>query len=125
VALPIVFAGVLLVSVGSDASGVDHGWLIIVACFVAGAIAPIVYTLGLARRDRLLLRDEDEIACQRKRLVWLRPVGWALSAGLVLAILALHGAWHIAALALLAGLIFGFWPGLLANFVRLRRERRI
>jgi hypothetical protein len=113
----------LLVSAAHDASAADHGWLIICACFVAGATVPIAYTLRLARRDQLLLRDADEIARRRKRLVRLRSVGWTLAAGLVLAILALHGAWHVAAFGLLAGFMFGFWPGLFANFLRLRRER--
>jgi hypothetical protein len=48
--------------------------------------------------------------------------GWLIICA-CFAILALHGAWHVAAFGLLAGFMFGFWPGLFANFLRLRRER--
>jgi hypothetical protein len=110
----------LLVSAAYDASGVDNAGVTIIVGFLAGAAATIAYTYRLARRGRLFVRDKAEIARQRKRIARLRPVTWLLTAGLVVAIAELHGGWHVGAQALLAGFMFGFWPPLLANFLRLR-----
>jgi hypothetical protein len=81
-----------------------------------------MYTLVLLREQRLFLRDKPAIERNRDRIAAGRPIGWLLGAGLVAAGVALGGFSKVVLLAVLAGVAFGFWPGLLANFLRLRRE---
>jgi hypothetical protein len=76
----------------------------------------------LARSGGLFLRDPDTIERNRDRISRLGiPIGSLLGAGLIATSVALGRSWLIAGPAL-AGALIGFYPGLLANFLRLRRE---
>jgi hypothetical protein len=122
VAFPAACAAILLVAALTNAAGRRHGWIVVLTCFVAGAAFPLTYTLVLLREQRLFLRDKPGIEKSRDRIAAGRPIGWLLGACLVAAGVALGGLSKVIVLAVLAGLAFGFWPGLLANFLRLRRE---
>jgi hypothetical protein len=95
-----------------------------VAGAVAGALPPLVYTLVLAREGRLFLRAESEIVRSRSQIRAVGiPLGWALAAVTLLAATMLEGSASVILSAMLGGAALGFWPGLLANFLRLRREQ--
>jgi hypothetical protein len=113
---------ILLVAALSNAVGRHHGWIVVLTCFVAGAAFPLTYTIVLLREQRLYLRDKPAIEKNRDRIAAGRTLGWLLGSCLVAAGVALGGVSKVVLLAVLAGLAFGFWPGLLANFLRLRRE---
>jgi hypothetical protein len=105
----------------SEAASAAHGWLAFGGVLLACAIAPVVCTVVLARKGRLFLRDADSIDRNRERITrFAIPVGWVLGGALVITSLVSPG--YVLPTAL-AGLALGFWPGILANFLRLRRER--
>jgi hypothetical protein len=70
----------------------------------------------------MYLRDTADIERNRDRIGAGRAIGWILGAGFLAAGVGLGGLSKVVLLATLAGLAFGLWPGLLANFLRLRRE---
>ncbi|HYZ78357.1 MAG TPA: hypothetical protein VE596_13385 [Gaiellaceae bacterium] len=93
------------------------------AGLVAGVPAPAHLHSRLARENRLFLRDSAAIARNRDRIgrfgIWL---GWILGVVFVAAAVSFGGVSRIVFLCVLAGAGLGFWPGLVANFLRLRRE---
>ena len=91
----------------------------------AGLLVAVLYTLKLAKEDRLFLRSAGEIDASRRRIRRLAiPLGYALGALLlVLIVLGTPGVRSIA-LAFPSALVLGLWPGLFANYMRLRREAR-
>jgi hypothetical protein len=123
VVLPVFFPVVLIASVAGDASNRQAGWAVVGLCLLGGASLPVVVTVVLAREGRLFLRSTEDIERNRRHLEFLKPVGWAVGAGFLLLGALLGGLTRVAAVAAFAGLMLGFWPGLLANFVRLRCEK--
>jgi hypothetical protein len=106
-----------------EADGTDYGWAAFVVAFTAGIFGPLVATVVLARRDRLFLRGEAEVERNRGRIFRFGTrAGYVLGATLVLA-LAIGGLALVVGLAFGGGALLGFWPGLLANYLRLRREK--
>jgi hypothetical protein len=124
VLLPVLFPIVLVVSVAGEASDRHDGWIVVGGCVLGAALVPFVFTVVLAREGRLFLRDRREIEQNRRRLEWAKPVGWVVGLGLLVAASLLGGFSRLVVVCAVAGLMLGFWPGLLANFVRLRREGR-
>jgi hypothetical protein len=120
---PVVGAGLLAIA-ASAATSTEHGWLIVGAAATAGAIPPLVYTAILAREKRLFLRDRVDVERNRSQIERISvPIGWTLAAALLVTS-ALVGGFSTSLIAsLVGGAILGFWPGLLANFLRLRREK--
>lgn len=120
--LPLAFAGVLLALAATEAGSAPGGWFVLVIAVAVGLTAPLVYTLVLARRNLLFLRDPAAVARNRERIARFGvPAGWALAVTLFAVGLAFDEVRAIL-FAGLAGFLLGFWPGLLANFMRLRRE---
>jgi hypothetical protein len=123
VVLPVFFPVVLIASVAGDASNRHAGWGVVGLCLLGGASLPLLGTVALAREGRLFLRSTQDIERNRRHLEFLKPAGWAIGAGFLLLGALLGGLTRVAAVSAFAGLMLGFWPGLLANFIRLRRER--
>ena len=119
---PLACSVILLTAALSNAAGRHHGWAVVLICFAAGAAFPLSYSLKLYRERRLFLGEKRAIERNRARIAVGQPIGWLLGLFLVAAGVGLGGVSRAGLLAALAGLAFGFWPGLLANFVRLRRE---
>ena len=91
--------------------------------FAAGICGPLVATVVLARRGRLFLNDEADVERNRGSVFRFgAKAGYVLGGALILAV-ALGGPALIVGLALGSGALLGFWPGLLANYLRLRREK--
>jgi hypothetical protein len=106
-----------------EAEETSHGWLVFVVASAAGICGPLAATVVLARRGRLFLSDEADVERNRGSVFRFgTKAGYVLGGVLVLAV-ALGGPALIVGLALGSGALLGFWPGLLANYLRLRRER--
>lgn len=106
-----------------EAESTNYGWVVFVVAFAAGICGPLVATVVLARRGRLFLKNEADVERNRGSIFRLGSrAGYALGGALVLAV-ALGGPALIVALAFGSGALLGFWPGLLANYLRLRREK--
>jgi len=123
VLFPPAVAGILLAAAAVEAASTPKGWPAFASALVAGAAPPLVYTVVLAREGRLFLRG-DAVERSRTRIARVGiPLGWLLGATLLVASLAAAGLSAVVLYALLGGVALGVWPGLLANFLRLRRER--
>jgi hypothetical protein len=123
VLFPPAAASVLLAAGALDAASTPHGWLVFIAALAAGFVPTILYTLVLAREGRLFLRDSAAIERNRDRIIRVGiPIGWVLAGGLVAASVLLDGFSSVVFATALAGAVLGLWPGILANFIRLRRE---
>jgi hypothetical protein len=122
VLFPPACAAVLLGEGAFRAASASHGWLVFGIAFVAGAAPPVIYTVVLLREGRLILRDADAIERNRAKLRVGVPLGWLLGATLVVVLLAAGGSAGVVFVTVLGGIALGLWPGLLANFLRLRRE---
>jgi hypothetical protein len=117
-------AAVILVTVAAvEAASTHYGWLAFGTALLAGLVVPLAYTLLLAREGRLFLREPRSIGRSRYRIARHGvPIGWVFAGLLLPFALAFGGIVMIVILAALGGAALGFWPGLLANFLRLRRE---
>jgi hypothetical protein len=123
VLFPPATAAVLLAAGAVEAASTPNGWPAFAAAFTAGVTPPLVYTVVLAREGRLFLRREEDVERERARIARIAvPVGWLVGGALLAASLAVAGVSAVVLEAMLGGLALGFWPGLLANFLRLRRE---
>ena len=106
-----------------DAASERHGRLAFGAALVAGLLPPLAYTVVLARENRLFLRDSAAIARSRDRIGRFGiSAGWILGVVFVAAAVSFGGLSRVVFFCVLAGASLGFWPGLVANFLRLRRE---
>ena len=119
---PAACSVILLVAAFTNAAGRPYGWIVVLTCFVAGAAFPLTYTVILFRERRLYLREKAGIEENRDRVGVDRLIGWALGVCLLAVGVGLGGVSKAVLLAVVAGVAFGLWPGLLANFLRLRRE---
>src|SRR6266498_2857266 len=82
----------------------------------AASFHRLVYTVVLAKKGRLFLRDAEEIRRSRARIMAVAiPSGWALGAALMVVAVLFGGLSKVTLLAVLGGAMLGFWPGLLAN----------
>jgi hypothetical protein len=121
IGFPPACAAILLVAAFANAAGRHYGWIVVLSCFAAGAMLPLSYTLVLLRERTLYLADPAAIERNRERVGLSRAV-WILGGSFLAAGVVLGGISNVVFMATLGGLAFGFWPGLLANFFRLRRE---
>ena len=113
-----------MVIVGAvNARTAEHGWLALAASTAAGAVPPLIYTGVLVREGRLFLRDPDEIAENRARIQRIGiPLGSLLALFVVVASAVFGPGADVVIPAALGGAALGLSPGLVANFLRLRRE---
>ena len=82
-----------------------------------GALLPLALTVKLWREGRLFLRSAADVERNRERIDRVSiPLGWILGFGLI----AFAGTASVYAVA--GGAVLGLFPGILANFLRLRRE---
>jgi hypothetical protein len=123
VLLPIVFPLILLGSVAGIASSRHHGVLVAVGCLLGGAAISLVYSAVLLHEGRLFLNSRRDVDRNKRRIAGNQTIGWILGVGFVGGEAFLSGVSRLVLVSIFAGLIFGIWPGLLANFIRLRRER--
>ena len=126
--MAIVFPPVVIAIVGANAAlwadSVAHGWTALAIGLLLGAVPALVATVVYARRGKLFLTDEAAIERNRSAISNLSiPLGWALCIVGFVALRWAPDALKIAVLGLVCGVLLGFYPGLLANFLRLRRER--
>jgi len=123
VLLPLVF-GLILLGAGAAAAADADTWTIYVLAAIIGVAVPLGYTLHLVRERRLFLSSANAIARSRSRSTSLIAVGWLIGAAALIASGVLGRSARSGFYAALGGAAIGFWPGLLANFIRLWRERR-
>jgi hypothetical protein len=125
VAFPPTCAGILLAaSLAAVFDKPPRTWLAVLAAFTAAFVSSGLYTVWLARRGRLFLRDEAAISENRAKIEGVGiPLGWALGGIALVAAFVLGDAGAAIVMSALAGFLLGFWPGLVANFLRLRREK--
>jgi hypothetical protein len=115
--------GLFLAGIAAREADGTGGWTAFAVAFAVGTFGPLVATVVLARRDRLFLSGEAEVERNRGRVFRFGTrAGYLLGAALVLA-LAIGGLALVVGLAFAGGALLGFWPGLLANYLRLRREK--
>ena len=106
-----------------NARTAEHGWVAFAAAVAAGAVPPLIYSGVLLRERRLFLRDPDEIAENRARIQRIGiPLGSLLAAFVVVASAVFGPGADVVIPAALGGAALGLSPGLVANFLRLRRE---
>jgi hypothetical protein len=120
---PPTCAAILLAASFAAVLGEPTGeWIALLSAFAAGLASSGLYTLWLARRGRLFLRDDVAVAVNRARIETVGiPVGWALGGAVLVVALIVGDSARVVLMCVGAGLLLGFWPGLLANFLRLRR----
>jgi uncharacterized membrane protein len=125
VAFPLACAAILLTaSLIAGVGGSAGEWIAALCAFGAGLLSSGLYTLWLARRGRLFLRDEAAISANRSRIETVGiPLGWSLGGAALVAAFILGDSVGIVLMSALAGVLLGLWPGLVANFLRLRREK--
>jgi hypothetical protein len=108
-----------------EASATTHGWPVFVIALATGIVPPAVASVLLARQGCLFLRNQAAIERSRDSISRFGiPAGWLLG-GALLAGFTFGGLFLVAGGAAAGGALLGFWPGLLANFLRLRREEWI
>jgi hypothetical protein len=117
---PLVVGAVLLIAGAQEARNAD-AWDAYVVVASAAFTVPLAYTLFLARRGRLFLRDPQAIESNRAAIVRARPVGFIVGALAVAAIGIAAGSIATVLYAAFGGAALGIWPGIAANFWRLRR----
>ena len=122
VVFPPAAAAVLLAEGALRAASEPNGWLAFGVAFIAGAVPPVVYTVVLLHEGRLFFRDADAVERNRAKTRVGVSLGWVLGAARVLALLASGASTGVVLVTALGGLALGLWPGLLANFLRLRRD---
>jgi hypothetical protein len=122
VVLPLLFPLIVLASVAGAARSRPHGVLVLGCCVAAGSAVSLVCTVVLLREGRLFLSSGREIAESKRRIARNQSFGWVLGVTLVAGTAILGGFPRAVLLSAFAGLTLGLWPGLLANFIRLRRE---
>jgi hypothetical protein len=111
-AFVLVCAGVLLERAATQVSLTT-----VLLGAAGGALLPLALTVKYWREGRLFLRSEAEVERNRERIDRVSiPLGWILGFGLI------GFAGTASVLAVVAGLLLGLFPGLFANFLRLRRE---
>ena len=114
----------LLLLAGHWAS-VASAWLPFSVSASAGFAVGLAYTVWLHREGRLFLRDADPIARSRTRIEgWSVPLGYIVAGVLIVLVTVGTTRLRAVAVALLGGLLLGLWPGLFANYLRLRGARR-
>jgi hypothetical protein len=125
VALPPTCAAILLTASFEAVLGEPtRKWIALLSAFAAALASSGLYTLWLARRGRLFLRDEAAVSQNRAKIEAIGiPLGWALGGCALVVAFVLGDSGRIVLMSALAGLLLGFWPGLVANFLRLRREK--
>jgi uncharacterized oligopeptide transporter (OPT) family protein len=122
IALMPVLALFMVAIAALEASATTHGWAVFLAALGAGIVLPLVATVVLARQGGLFLRDERAINRSRDSISRFGiPAGWLLGAGLI-AGFAIGGLPLVVGVAAAGGALLGLWPGIFANYLRLRRE---
>jgi hypothetical protein len=122
VLLPPLFGVICLLAAGDEAQAAD-AWPAFVIAASAGFAVPIVYAFRLHLRGRLFLRDPAAIEDNRSRITVARMVGTPLLSALFLVLVIVGGSARAVIIGALGGACLGFWLPLLANFIRLWRER--
>jgi len=113
----------LLGIAANEAGSTDRGWLVLAIAATASIVLALGYTLTLVRQKRFFLREADGIERNEEKIARVGvPLGWALLPALLVASLIFRDKGSVLIPSVLGGLILGFWPGMLANFLRLRRE---
>lgn len=121
VSLPPLLGVILLIAGAASAAGAN-AWLAFALAATIGVVLPLIYTLQLAREHRLFLRSDVAVARNRSRIAALTPIGWVLGAAALTVLVTVSGSSQAVLYGALGGVSIGLWPGLLANFIRLRRE---
>ena len=120
IVLPPVFGGTVLgvAVVGALGEG-GAAIAVVIAAAVVAVANVILWSIRLARKHRLFLRNRRGIERSSSRIARIGiPLGWLLGAGLLF----LGGYPLLVAYAFAGGFLLAFWPFLVANFLRLRRE---
>ncbi len=121
--LPVVGA-ILILQGQSEARSSEDGWLAFGTALLVGVLVAIVPIVALARQGLLFIRDPETKERNRAavgRLV--KRFGWLVPGFLVVAFFVFDGL-AVVLPTMLGGFALGYAPGVVVNFLRLRRERR-
>ncbi len=114
----------LLAIAANEAGSTAHGWVVFVVASTASILVALTYTAILIRQKRFVLRDKDAIEQNRKRIAGVGvPVGYAILAAIFFVGWIIGDLGGVLIPSILGGMVLGLWPGMLANFLRLRREK--
>jgi hypothetical protein len=116
-------AGTILLVVGADQAGSSDEWPVYLGVAIPAFLIPIAYTAYLARQGRLFLRDASAVDRNRTAIAKAQTWGGLAVTGIFLAVGVVTDSVAIVFYAGLGGAALGFWPGIVANFVRLWREQ--
>ena len=94
-------------------------WLAFALGFGGGLAGGLAFVLRLTFEGRLFLRDDAAISANRSRI---GSIGVPLGVALAVVAALVTGETRVALLAAVAGAGLGLEPGVVANFLRLRRE---
>ena len=109
--------------VSSTTGSGSEGWTAYAVATAGGSLCATIYTLYLGRRGRLFLRDGAAIAKNRAAIARVRSFWPVLAGGAVLVLGVATGSLAAVLFGVSGGALLGFWPGLVADFQRLRQEK--
>jgi hypothetical protein len=123
VVFPPVTAAILVLAGAADAGSTDRGWLSSRSHWRPGWFLRLStrFTWPPAVSCSSEIRTRSEANRDRVQRIAI-PLGWLLAGGLFVASLAIGGLSRLVIATALGGALIGFYPGLLANFLRLRKE---
>lgn len=118
---PVV--GASLLAIGANEPETSDDWTVYFVVAASAFLIPIAYTAYLAGKGRLFLRDTTAADRNRTAIAKAQTWGGLAITGIFVAIGLVTNSVAIVLYAGLGGASLGFWPGILANFVRLWREQ--
>lgn len=118
--LPV--GGLLLAFMGSRAAHGTEGWVVYLGTTIGCFACAVGYQVYLALRGRLFPRDAVAIEKNRAAIAQVQAFAPLFAVGGLVAIGVVTGSTAAVLYGAPGGAVLGFWPGLVANFLRLRWE---
>jgi hypothetical protein len=106
-------------------ASVGAAWLPFGVAVFVGVVAAVLYTVRLSLSGRLFLTERSETRRARQRIESVAiPLGYAVGAAALGIARFASNPVRAAVVGFACAGLLGLWPGLLANWVRLRRQTR-